>query len=418
MDGLRRLCRAVVKILVVSPLLPYEGVPHAGGHFLLRHLERLLTVHEVRLYVPGAPSVLEVLDRVPAWLPLTITPFDGDRRTGMRDVWYWIRRRCRFRALQVPAARGFREIGFPRLAMDADILELEWIDAAVLVRSLRAAGVDVPIVVVLHDITAHARPALRRLTASRWTEVRHALLDRIRVHFEVADLNLVDLVLVFKEEDRSVLEAMGVHTPSYVIEPSLELPRAPIPPRTRQTVLFTGAMWRRENQHGVEWFLREVWPTVVCLAPESNFVVVGDSPPEWLVALGDSSPRTVVTGTVDDLSPYYESASAFVAPLFVPGGLKFKVPQAMVFDLPVVATPVAVEGLRAPSDALWAVTEDASEMARAIVGLLQQPETAAETGRIGGGWVRQNYSFAASTPPLLERYQQLVEGRDARRRPR
>ncbi len=90
----------------------------------------------------------------------------------------------------------------------------------------------------------------------------------------------------------------------------------------------------------------------------------------------------------------------------------------MVFDLPVVATSVAVEGLGAPADALWAVTDDASEMACAIVGLLEQPDVAAETGRFGGEWARQRYSFPSSTISLLDRYRQLVEGRDERRRRR
>ena len=51
-----------------------------------------------------------------------------------------------------------------------------------------------------------------------------------------------------------------------------------------------------------------------------------------------------MSGEVPELLPYYESASVFVAPLFVRGGLKFKVPQAMLCGLPVVATHVA-EGI-------------------------------------------------------------------------
>lgn len=398
-----------MRIAVVSPFLPFEEVPHAGGQFLLRHLESLVRVHDLQLYVPGVPDVQRALGEAPEWLPLVVAPFDEGRRSGIRDLIHAGRRRIRFRALPTAAARGFRQIGLAeQLAAEADLVELQWIDTTVLIRDLRAARPDLPIVVVAHDVTALTRPAYRQLTAPGRRSALRTLLDRIRTRVEAADLNAADLVLVFTEEDTVALQRLGVRTPTHVVEPSLQLPTRPIPLRTRPVVLFTGAMWRPENQHGVEWFLRGVWPPVAAAVPDVELRIVGDSPPDRIVALARAAARTVVTGRVDDMGPHYEAATAFVAPLFVPGGLKFKVPQAMVYDLPVVTTPIAAHGVRASRDLFWSITDDADEMARSIVDLLEHPESAAELGRRAGAQIRASYSFEESARAIVDRYEQLV----------
>ena len=41
-----------MKIVAVAPYVPYEGIPHAGGAYLLHHLQVLAVDHEVTLFVP------------------------------------------------------------------------------------------------------------------------------------------------------------------------------------------------------------------------------------------------------------------------------------------------------------------------------------------------------------------------------
>ena len=117
-------------------------------------------------------------------------------------------------------------------------------------------------------------------------------------------------------------------------------------------------------------------------------------------------------GEVPELTPYYESASVFVAPLFVRGGLKFKVPQAMLCGLPVVATHVAVEGISdvAPTGVLWAVTDDPNEMASSVVAAIRDEVAAAEVGEAASEWCREFFSFGASIARLVEVYSVLANG--------
>lgn len=395
-----------MRIVVLSPQLPYEGVPHAGGHHLLRHVEALRSREDVTLYVPAERHVVGHLDRVPNGLPVVCTPLDRSQRT-LAALHYWLRRRARFRALSGPAMRGLGSSDFIDRAREADVVELHWTETAIVGRELRRAGVTTPIVLLAHDVTAIAVPDFSRVRRQRWRALR-AVLERVRTRVEVADLNAVHQVLVFKEEDRAALRDLGVRTPSMVVEPAIELPAVEPHARRSGRVLFTGAMWRAENQHGASWLLAHVWPQVARRCPDAKLVIAGSSPPGWLVDAARASERVEVTGTVDDLAPVYAQATVFVAPLFARGGLKFKVPQAMAHGLPVVATTVAVEGIHVPASALWASTDDPGAMAAAIADALERPAAADAVGRQAARWVRDTYSFDASIHRLVERYEWLV----------
>jgi glycosyltransferase involved in cell wall biosynthesis len=90
-------------------------------------------------------------------------------------------------------------------------------------------------------------------------------------------------------------------------------------------------------------------------------------------------------------------------------GYKFKVPQAMSYGLPVVATPIAAEGLIAESglEIFAVVTADPDEMASAIVALLTDIERATRIGRAGRRWVEDHLNPRSLEEVILV-YRSLV----------
>ena len=99
-----------MKILAVSPHLPYPQIPHAGGVWLGAHLARLAVDHEVTVLVPATPEAREHIDDVPATVDVRLTAFDEPRAT-MATQWERIRRRLRFTSLHTPALSGLRDAG-------------------------------------------------------------------------------------------------------------------------------------------------------------------------------------------------------------------------------------------------------------------------------------------------------------------
>ena len=116
----------------------------------------------------------------------------------------------------------------------------------------------------------------------------------------------------------------------------------------QNTLIFTGAMNYPPNTDAARYLITTILPLVQRAIPEAQVLVVGHSPTPDLVELG-RQPGVTVTGFVDDVRPYLEQATVFVAPLRFGAGIQNKLLEAMAMELPVIASDLAAEGLRTAS---------------------------------------------------------------------
>jgi glycosyltransferase involved in cell wall biosynthesis len=306
-----------------------------------------------------------------------------------------------------------RAAGLVELARDADIVELHWPELGILVPLLRHEGVRTAIVVVEYDVGSQARDRRVGAFGASTTRVAHAALGPVRRRFERADMDAADLVLVLKAADIDLLRQLGVQTPVHVIEPYLDEPGDGPEAREPGRILFTGALWRPDTDRSLRWFVERVWPRVAAEEASASLTLAGAGPSDELQALTAGDARIEVTGEVPDLGVHYRRASVFVAPLLTGGGLKFKVPQAMLYGLPVVATPIAAEGLveEAPPGTFLCVSVDPAELADALVDAVRDPSRAGAVGAAGRRWCEQRFSFARSMDAVFARYAELAQRR-------
>ncbi len=109
------------------------------------------------------------------------------------------------------------------------------------------------------------------------------------------------------------------------------------------SLLFWGAMNRTENYSAALNFAKNVFPSVLKRFPTAVFFIVGANPPRQLQAIG--SERVIVTGFLDDPTPYFLQASLGVVPLTEGAGIKLKTLEMLETGLQVVATPIGAEGI-------------------------------------------------------------------------
>jgi glycosyltransferase involved in cell wall biosynthesis len=170
-------------------------------------------------------------------------------------------------------------------------------------------------------------------------------------------------------------------------------------------VLFVGAMYRSVNVEAVKWFVDQVWPQVRAKVPQAHFTVVGYRPPPEIQAL-DHNENISVTGFVEDLAPWYRSATVFVSPMLVAGGLLQKVLDALATGVPTVATSVSNHGVGATPDEHLLTADDPAEFAAAVVRLLGDADERKELGQAGQQFVESRYDLEAA----IERWEQSWEG--------
>lgn len=225
------------------------------------------------------------------------------------------------------------------------------------------------------------------------------------VDFERRACRRFDRVVAVSDADRDAIrETYGVERVAVVptgVDVEFFRPSGAASPLPHHLV-FTGSMDWLPNEDGILFFVEEVLPRVRDSVPDVSLSVVGRDPPERLRERATRDSAVTVTGRVPDVRPYMEEAAVFVVPLRIGGGTRLKIYEAMAMEMPVVATPVGMEGLPIRDGAELLVAETADDFAAAVVRLLHDPEAAralaqnaARRVRAAFGWTAVSAEFAA-----------------------
>jgi glycosyltransferase involved in cell wall biosynthesis len=393
-----------MRIVSFSPYAPSRDVKHAGGLCLYHHAATLGRDHTVVLVAPDDdPENHAALAQGPPGVAIRLVPTRPRRagigpRVGRHLLWLMDAPSAPRRVQRAVGA----DAGLWRLVRHADLVELHFDYSLQFVEQVRRVAPSTPVVAVIYELFSAAL-ASRRRHASPMPRLEAAMLLSRARRRERSLLDRTSAVLVLADRDRQELRQLGVSTDVEVIPPWLD-PVPQVPVAEREVVLFVGALWRWENVHAVDWLLRAVWPIVRRHRPAAHLMLVGADPPATLLRL--RRPDVTVTGFVPELSAYYSAARCVVAPVQIGGGIQTKVPQAMLYGLPVVATVFSAQGLGDDREwgALAGVHDSPEEFARAVIDLLVDREHAQCAGDRARRWALPRWSADRFTERLRNFY--------------
>jgi sugar transferase (PEP-CTERM/EpsH1 system associated) len=184
--------------------------------------------------------------------------------------------------------------------------------------------------------------------------------------------------------------------------------RQPLPiSASRQTLLFVGSMDYHANSEAVLWFCRDIWPQLAAEFTSLDFKIVGRNPPSSVQAL--ASARILVTGTVEDVRPFYHEAFAVLVPLRVGGGTRLKILEAMAAGVPVISTRLGAEGIAAEDQKQILLADTPAAMAAAIRSLLTQPDLAPKLREAARILVETRYDWNVLGQKLATLYASLTD---------
>jgi len=165
-------------------------------------------------------------------------------------------------------------------------------------------------------------------------------------------------------------------------------------------VMFLGNYPHDPNRDAVHYFHESIWPRVKEEVPEAVFYVVGKDPTPDLLELARTDPSVVVTGTVDDVRPYFERARAFVNPVRIGGGFRGKILEAMSMGLPIVSTSLGAEGVNAEDGRDMILADEPGDFAAATVRLLRDEALGERLGRRVRGMALESFSWEKGVEKL------------------
>lgn len=143
-------------------------------------------------------------------------------------------------------------------------------------------------------------------------------------------------------------------------------------PANKRVIVFAGAMDYWPNIDAVQWFAREVLPSIQAKHPDTMFYIVGARPTPEVKQLEDLQ-GVQVTGTVPDIRPYVAHAALSVAPLRIARGIQNKVLEAMSMAKTIVVSEQALEGIHAIPGKELILAKDAAQFATAVDLVLSSP---------------------------------------------
>ena len=171
-------------------------------------------------------------------------------------------------------------------------------------------------------------------------------------------------------------------------------------PEDRSGLLFVGGFEHPPNRDGITWFANEVFPKVLAERPDEVLHIIGSKTPDEVWDL--ESPNIRVHGFVEDLTPFYDSCRAAVAPIRFGAGVKGKVTQAMGRGLPVIATQIAVEGMPGAPNEYAFVGDEEDALALCSISALRDIEHWSARRDAALAVVDSYYSFEAIAQQLAE----------------
>lgn len=287
--------------------------PSIGGgggarrqHFLL---ERLHELFDVRVYTPNDGSHLR-----PTPAQRALSRLRGRTASPL----------ARSTAFGRATLASLRAEGIDRLV-------IAHLETAAAVRDVLTAP-DLRVVLDLHNVYSPFYERLGERRASRsWARLEAKLCT------EASSLS------VLSEEDAHVVRRYNEHM---TMVPN-GVSAAEWPARSAHTdgsgLAYFGSWHHRPNQIGLDWFLREVWPNVLRVRPQTVLHLYGPGDPVYAGAQ-----RVAFHGRVDDLGQALASHSGIIVPIVEGVGTRVKFIEALASETPVASTTLGAQGYDMP----------------------------------------------------------------------
>ena len=191
----------------------------------------------------------------------------------------------------------------------------------------------------------------------------------------VGELNVyaaADCVLTVSESEADLIGSLVNDRALTHRVPDSEQPEArPTTYENRSGMLFVGSFNHPPNADAVRYACEEILPRLPEeLRREHPLYVVGDSLGDAVRSYARGVEHVRLVGWVPSLTPYYERARVVLVPLRYGAGTKRKVIQALMANVPMVATSIGAEGLHLQHDRDFLLADDAGAFAEATTRVL------------------------------------------------
>ncbi|MEM9836014.1 MAG: glycosyltransferase family 4 protein [Bacteroidota bacterium] len=226
--------------------------------------------------------------------------------------------------------------------------------------------------------------------------------------YELKQLNNYDLLLPITKKDEENFMSLGFAGDSQVVpigldtsgmEPDYNAYRRP------PSLSFIGSLDWAPNLEGLQWFLKQVWPSIHQEFPQLEFHVAGRNMPDSLQKLARKNVH--IHGEVESAATFVNQHSISIVPLLSGSGMRAKILEAMQLGRTIVTTSVGIEGIEGQNGKDVLIADNTQAFIKAIQGCVRDYEQLEQIGRAANATFVDKYDRMSIAERLLKQYYHL-----------
>jgi glycosyltransferase involved in cell wall biosynthesis len=172
------------------------------------------------------------------------------------------------------------------------------------------------------------------------------------------------------------------------------------------SLFHIGAMDWLPNIEGIEWFLKEIWPSINEKFPDLKFYLAGRKMPESM--LQTKHKNVIVVGEIQDANEFMSSKSIMIVPLLTAGGIRVKIIEAMALKKSVISTTIGAHGIEGENKKDIFIADTKEDFVNSIYALVNNYQNHIDIGKNARKLVEEKYDNKKLIEELIEFYQMLI----------
>lgn len=177
----------------------------------------------------------------------------------------------------------------------------------------------------------------------------------------------------------------------------------------RSAIYFANYTWHPSRDAALT-LIKDVWPRVLAILPDARLTLAGRGMDAEIISEARFHSSIAIVGEYEDLTTVAAEAQAMVYPLRYGGGIKVKVVEALSIGLPVVTTPIALQGFPEQARQAVLVGETPQAVATLLCALLEADKTLAALSARGIQAIRELPTWAESATALSDAWRAAAHG--------
>lgn len=221
-------------------------------------------------------------------------------------------------------------------------------------------------------------------------------------NIEIYLMKNTDVTLVVSEKEKKIIEKLDSSINIGVVSNIHSVKKIKFNITNKEGLVFVGGFSHSPNVDAMIWFCKNIMPKINKINPKIKLKILGSNPTKEIIQLKSKNIEILGYVTEKELERIFNKSKIFIAPLRYGAGVKGKIGQAIEYGLPVIGTPIAIEGMYLKDNESCLQAETEKEFIDKILYLYNNDKLMSFLTKNASKVLDDNFSFDAATKSLKE----------------